>query len=57
MHVHIRSSDGEAKFWIKPIISLADYKGYSEREIRELARIVKKYEKEIQKAWESYFDC
>jgi len=55
MHVHVRSSEGEAKFWIKPMIALADYKGYSERQIRELAKVVEKYEKEIQKAWESYF--
>jgi hypothetical protein len=57
MHVHVRSSEGEAKFWIKPMIALADYSGYSERQIRELAKIVEKYEKEIQKSWELYFGC
>ena len=25
MHVHIEGEDGEAKFWIEPIVSLATY--------------------------------
>lgn len=57
MHVHISSPDGEAKFWIKPVIALADYSGFSERQLKELERIVEKHGKEIEKAWKKHFNC
>jgi uncharacterized protein DUF4160 len=55
MHIHIISPDGEAKFWIEPVIALADYVGFSERQIRELEKIVNKHAKEIEKAWKKHF--
>jgi len=33
-HIHITSPSGEAKFWIEPIVALADYHGFSERQLR-----------------------
>lgn len=50
MHVHVLSPDGEAKFWIEPVVALADYSGYSDKQIRELAKVVEKHAKEIAKA-------
>lgn len=55
MHIHILSPDGEAKFWIEPVVALADYSGYSDRQIRELAKVVEKNAKEITKAWKKHF--
>ena len=55
MHIHILSPDGEAKFWIEPIIALADYKGLSDRQIKELAKVVEKHAQEIEKAWKKHF--
>lgn len=55
MHIHILSPDGEAKFWIEPVVALADYTGYSDRQIRELAKVVEKHAKEIEKAWKKHF--
>ena len=55
MHVHVLSPDGEAKFWIEPVVALADYSGFSERQIRELVKIVEKHAKEIEKAWKKHF--
>ncbi len=54
MHVHVASPDGEAKFWIEPIIALADYKGFSKQQLNELERMVKRYAKEIEKSWETH---
>jgi len=34
MHVHVTSGDGEAKFWLEPIVSLASSQGYSKRQLR-----------------------
>ncbi len=55
MHVHILSPDGEAKFWIEPIVALADYKKLSDRQIKELEKVVKKHVKEIEKTWKKHF--
>lgn len=57
IHVHVMSADGEAKFWLAPMVALADYSGYSERQLKELAKIVGKHEKEIKDAWKKHFGC
>lgn len=55
-HVHISSPDGQAKFWIEPIVALADYSGFSDRQIKELAKVVSKNVKEIEKTWQKHFN-
>ena len=55
MHVHISSPDGEAKFWLEPMIALADYNGYSERQLKEIAKVVDRHAKEFEKAWKEHF--
>ena len=51
MHIHVTSEDGEAKFWIEPIISLAVRYGLSPRQLREIQTIVEERKNEIIKAW------
>lgn len=53
-HIHVTSPDGEAKFWIEPLVALADYHGFSERQLRELEKVVKKHVKEIEQNWEKH---
>lgn len=55
MHIHIWSPDGEAKFWIEPVVALADYKGFSKRQITELKKVVEKHAQEIEKVWKKHF--
>ncbi len=31
MHIHVRSPDGEAKFWLTPTVYLADSDGFNAR--------------------------
>lgn len=57
MHILISSPNGEAKFWIKPVIALADYTGFSDRQLKDLERIVEEHGKEIEKAWKKHFNC
>ena len=33
VHIHIVSPDGEAKFWLEPTIALADYWGFSRKQL------------------------
>ena len=55
MHVHVTSGDGEAKFWLEPIVSLASSQGYSKRQLRDLHRLVERHQNEISSAWEKHF--
>ena len=55
IHVHVQSSDGEAKFWLSPEIELAENQGLANREIRKLATIVQEHEEEIREAWNRHF--
>ena len=55
MHVHVASSDGEAKFWLAPRLELAENHGLSEREITIVAKILDRRSDEVRTAWRSHF--
>ena len=55
IHVHVTSEDGEAKFWLEPIISLAVYHGLSTKKLTEIQLIVEAHKNEIIKAWQKHF--
>ena len=55
MHVHVYSSEGEAKFWLEPVVALAQYHGLSSRELREIQKVVEARNHEITKAWKKHF--
>lgn len=55
MHVHVASSEGEAKFWIEPAIALADSHGISNRQLTTLQKIVESHEHDIRTAWNNHF--
>ena len=40
MHVHVSSPEGEAKFWLEPILSLASETGLGRRELAQMQRVV-----------------
>ena len=55
-HIHIATPDGTAKFWIEPIVGLADYYNMSTKELNLLMEFVKEKQNEIIKAWNSHFN-
>ena len=56
MHIHIECEDGEAKFWIEPIVSLAAYAGLKPNQLTEIQRIVRRKKDEIAEKWKEHFD-
>ncbi len=54
-HIHIATADGTAKFWIEPIISLADYHNLSSKQLTVLMKIVEEKKNEISKEWIKHF--
>jgi hypothetical protein len=55
MHIHITSPEGEAKFWLEPVISLADYYALSDKQLSELQKVIEERKNEIKKAWKTHF--
>ena len=55
IHVHIECAEGEAKFWIEPIVSLATYYRLNSKRLNEIQKIVEKYKDEIIKEWKRHF--
>ena len=55
LHVHVRSADGDAKYWLKPAVGLADSSGFDARTLRELAQVVESNALLIEGAWNEHF--
>ena len=55
IHVHVECSEGEAKFWLEPVVALVEHEGLSEAKLRELHKIIEKRKNEISKAWHKHF--
>jgi hypothetical protein len=56
MHVHVSSSEGEAKFWLEPTIALASYHQFNEKELNEIQKVIEERKNEIKKEWKRHFD-
>ena len=57
IHVHVVSPDGEAKFWIEPLVALVVYTGLSKRQLGRLQKIIEEHKSEIVKAWQKHFEA
>jgi len=55
IHIHASCPDGEAKFWMEPVVALASHAGLSQKQLGELQQIVEKRNREISKAWKEHF--
>ena len=54
-HVHVVSPEGEAKFWLDPIVALAEKSGLSPKQLKELQGVVERRKDEIGRAWNKHF--
>ncbi|WP_420468285.1 DUF4160 domain-containing protein [Panacagrimonas sp.] len=55
IHVHVSHADGEAKFWLEPMISLAQNFGLSAQQLRQAEKLVRTHETRIRSAWTEHF--
>ena len=56
MHIHVDSSEGEAKFWIDPAIGIARSHGLSEQELTRVRKMIEEREDVIRAAWNEHFN-
>ena len=53
-HIHVRSAEGECKFWLEPVIILAYNRGVRGHELREIERLVYENHATLRKAFYDY---
>ena len=54
-HIHVMTPDGTAKFWLEPIVALADYHKLRPKELRRLEEIVRDRQDDFIQAWRKHF--
>ena len=50
-HIHIRTPDGDCKFWLEPSIFLASNRGVRSHDLRQIERLVFENQEELKKAY------
>ena len=53
--VHVQCTDGEAKFWLEPVIEVAQNSGLSDRQLRAIRGLIEVHANEIRVAWAKHF--
>ncbi len=55
-HVHVQGQHGKAKFWLEPVIALADYRRLKQHELKQIQDITKQNEDKFINAWRKHFN-
>ena len=55
IHVHVRGDGSEAKFWLQPMVRVADSGGFDARSLRELAQVIEENIEIIERSWNEHF--
>ena len=54
-HVHVEHADGEAKFWIEPVVELAANFSLKPKQVTEIQKLIEEHLDEIRGAWAKHF--
>jgi hypothetical protein len=54
-HVHVRKDENQCKYWLDPIIELAENDGFKEHELNEIKEIIEEYETKFKEQWKQHF--
>jgi hypothetical protein len=53
-HIHVRSGEGECKFWLEPTIALARNRGVRQGDLRRIEQLVFEHQEKLRKAFHEY---
>lgn len=56
LHIHVRSNEARAKFWIKPL-SLAENIGFPAHELNNLISVINDNQDLIERVWHEHFSA
>ncbi len=54
MHVHVASPEGDAKFWLEPLVELAMHRGLAAHQVSEIREIIEERKNELSSAWREH---
>jgi hypothetical protein len=54
-HIHVRKGRDNAKFWLRPEITIAYSKGFNRHVLAELIDVIEERRDEIESAWNDHF--
>lgn len=57
VHVHVRKGDSEAKFWLRPFVTLSYNYGISAAELVGIVKVVASEREAIERAWHAFFQA
>ena len=50
-HIHVRTADGDCKFWLEPVIGLARNQGVRPHDLRRIEQLVFEHHEHLRKAF------
>jgi len=53
-HVHVKSGNDQAKFWLEPIELASNY-GFNVSDLNDIQEIIEQHQIELLEAWYEYF--
>jgi len=54
-HIHVRKGCHDAKFWLRPDVTVAYSKGFPPRVLLQLVGVIEARRDEIERAWHDFF--
>ena len=54
MHVYVVKAENEAKFWLEPVIELAENFGFNNKEIKKITKMVETYGNEFKQQFAAH---
>jgi hypothetical protein len=54
-HVHVQNADGEAKFWVEPVVELAANYSLKPTQVTEAQKLIEEHVDGIRHAWSKHF--
>ncbi len=54
-HIHVRRGSCEAKFWLRPFVTMARNRGFTASELKQLATQVLEHREQIERHWDAFF--
>ena len=54
-HIHVIKEENQCKFWLEPVIEIAENNGFKQHELYEITQLINKNETEFNQRWNAYF--
>ena len=55
VHIHVRRGNSEAKFWLRPFVTVAYNRRVPTRDMAEIIRVIQRNWDLIERAWNAFF--